>query len=227
MSNSRRSLAVSLVLAFGFGLFLQFGCGKVRQYMPIIVDLKVEQQTLKPGEQTELRAKIAAEDRSKLTSNWTTPNGFTINNWSASDEVGTVVAPSTTGAEAELTLEITNKRGNTDERSITVRTVENKQPKIVDVSAAPRTVEPGGAIELSATATDENDENLTYAWSAPANWSFSNASDAQTTLTAPNTSGASATVQLTVTDPEGASATRTLHLSTTENEAPVLRRRRL
>jgi predicted secreted protein len=222
MSNSRRSLAVSLVLAFGFGICLQFGCGVVRQYVPIIVDLKVEKKVLEPGEQTEIRAKIAAEDRKKLTSTWTTPNGFTINNWSASDEVGTVVAPSTSGAEAELTLKITNKRGNTDERSITVRTVENKQPKIVDVSAAPRTVEPGGAIELSATATDENDGNLTYAWSAPANWSFSNASDAQTTLTAPNAFGASATVQLTVTDPEGASATRTLHLSTTENEAPVI-----
>ncbi len=222
MSTSRRSLAVSLVLAFGFGLFLQFGCGQIRQYVPIIVDLKVEKQTLEPGEQTEIRAKIAAEDRKKLTSTWTTPNGFKIQNWSAKDEVGTVVAPSTSGTEAELTLKIKNKRGNTDERSITVRTVENKKPKIVDVSATPRTVEPGGTVDLSATATDANNDNLTYTWSGPANWSFSDKTKADTTVTAPSSFGASASIQLTVTDSDGASATRTLNLGTSNNEAPVI-----
>ena len=93
----------------------------------------------------------------------------------------------------------------------------NAVPVIDAVVASVRTVAPGGAVSLQATAHDPNPGDvLTYAWSAPAG-TFSAATSAATAWSAPSTPGA-VPLTVTVTDSRGASAslglTLTVHAGT-------------
>jgi N-acetylneuraminic acid mutarotase len=78
----------------------------------------------------------------------------------------------------------------------------NAAPVISSLSAAPGTVEPGGSVTLTASASDANPGDiLTYAWSAPSG-TFAQPSSLSTTWTAPS-SAATVPLTLTVTDAKG------------------------
>ncbi|MGH9345707.1 MAG: OmpA family protein, partial [Vicinamibacterales bacterium] len=74
----------------------------------------------------------------------------------------------------------------------------------------PCTVEAGKSTALSATATDPDNDSLTYRWSAPTG-TFGTPDDAKTTWTAPDQEG---TVPMTVTaeDGKGGRATSTVNV---------------
>ncbi|WP_240360662.1 PKD domain-containing protein, partial [Pyxidicoccus caerfyrddinensis] len=89
---------------------------------------------------------------------------------------------------------------------------ENAAPVITSLAAAPGTVEPGGTVALTASATDANaGDTLTYAWSAPSG-SFAQASSLNTSWTAP-ASAATVPLTLTVTDSKGLKAKVTFNVT--------------
>ncbi|AKJ01863.1 BNR repeat domain protein [Archangium gephyra] len=90
----------------------------------------------------------------------------------------------------------------------------NAAPVITSLSAAPGTVEPGGSVTLTATASDANPaDTLTYAWSAPSG-TFAQPSNLSTAWTAPS-SAATVPLTLTVTDSKGLQGKVTFNVNVT------------
>jgi N-acetylneuraminic acid mutarotase len=93
----------------------------------------------------------------------------------------------------------------------------NAAPVISSLSAAPGTVEPGGSVTLTASASDANPgDSLTYAWSAPSG-SFAQPSSLSTTWTAPS-SAATVPLTLTVTDAKGLQGKVTFNVNVTSGK---------
>lgn len=112
-----------------------------------------------------------------------------------------------------------------EEASAIVNTAVNalNSAPTATLSADKTSVAGGGTVELTATGTDANGDDLTYAWSGPG--SFSPADGATTTWTAP-TPGSEATYTLTVTvaDPTGdtGSASVDITVAGPDNTAPTV-----
>lgn len=88
----------------------------------------------------------------------------------------------------------------------------NEAPIIGSVVASPTTVQIGKTVSLNASASDPNPtDTLSYAWTATAG-SFSKASEASTTWTAPTTVGISS-LTLVVTDSQGTAAAVTISIN--------------
>jgi hypothetical protein len=91
---------------------------------------------------------------------------------------------------------------------------ENAAPVVAALSASPASVDPGGVVSLSATATDANaGDVLTYAWSAPTG-TFTQPGSLSTSWTAPSAAG-NVPLTLTVTDSKGAQGRMTFTVSVT------------
>lgn len=88
-------------------------------------------------------------------------------------------------------------------------TTSNRAPTVT-VSCSPCTVNTGQGSTLRATASDPDGDSLTYRWTAPQG-TFSSATSASTTWTAPN-DPANLAVTVTVQDGRGGSATASVSL---------------
>ena len=94
---------------------------------------------------------------------------------------------------------------------------QNAAPVITSLSAAPGTVEVGGVVTLSATASDANpSDTLTYAWTAPSG-TFAQSSSLSTTWTA-STTASTVPLTLTVTDSKGAQAKVAFNVNVTNGK---------
>jgi hypothetical protein len=94
----------------------------------------------------------------------------------------------------------------------------NQAPIIQSVVASPTTVQAGGAVSLQATVTDPNTgDTIAYAWTASAG-SYSAATSATTSWTAPATTGIF-TLTLTVNDSQGATGSVTLSINVVSGTA--------
>ena len=88
----------------------------------------------------------------------------------------------------------------------------NAAPVITSLSAAPGTVEPGGTVVLTASASDANaGDTLTSAWSSPSG-TFAQSGNLSTSWTAPSAT-ATVPLTLTVTDSKGATARITFNVN--------------
>lgn len=84
---------------------------------------------------------------------------------------------------------------------------KNHNPVIVSIRYAPAdSTVPGGTISVKVTATDEDNDALSYLWTATGG-TFANATAESTVWTGPTTAG-SYTVKVAVTDGAGGSAER-------------------
>jgi len=96
----------------------------------------------------------------------------------------------------------------------------NAAPVITSLSAAPGTVEPGGTVVLTASASDANaGDTLTSAWSAPSG-SFAQSGSLSTSWTAPS-AAATVPLTLTVTDSKGATARITFNVNVNSGKGDV------
>jgi len=118
----------------------------------------------------------------------------------------------TTEGTYQVIVNISDTAGNTTSGILSI--VVNKKvdpPVISSVTTSSSTVAIGNQVTLTCTATDPNNLSLTYAWTGEG--SFSDASKAQTTWTAPETTGSR---QLTVTVSNGTlTATGSIYISVT------------
>jgi len=82
--------------------------------------------------------------------------------------------------------------------------IANRAPVIDNISRVPTgSVENGQTVDLTVTAHDEDNDNISYNWSADQG-SFNTTSAASVTWTAPATGAGTATLTVTVTDSKGA-----------------------
>ena len=163
--------------------------------------------------EVELTATASDPDGDELTYAWSAPAGSFSGTtdaatawWTAPDSLGSVT----------IRVEVTDGYGGSASARVTIE-VENQLPS-VSLSCDPCAVPRLGEVELTATASDPDGDELTYAWSAPAG-SFSGAADAATARwTAPDSLGP-VTIRVEVTDEDGGSASAEVTIEV-ENALP-------
>jgi len=159
---------------------------------------------------------------------WDQTSGPSVTLASPDNAITTFTAPDVTSAGAEVIFRLTasDKGGlsSTDDITVTI-TYVNRPP--VASAGGNQQVNEGASVALSATASQDPDNNLTgYMWEqtgGPA-VSISGANTATATFTAPDvaTSGVTLFFRLTVTDSEGLTASDTCSIQTLfVNQAPT------
>ena len=185
---------------------------------PEIVSLTATPLQVEAGGTIQLTVTAEDPNDDELTYQWSAPSGWML---TADGESAELNAPDEFGETAELEVTVEDERGSTTTGRLTVSTSAPDTPTISSLEASPQTVERGGTLQLSASATDPNDQGLTYDWSAPSDWSLTD-NGATASLTAPDAPSETATVELTVTDGLGETSTASIVVSTEANRRPDL-----
>ncbi|MFB6264782.1 MAG: Ig-like domain-containing protein [Bradymonadaceae bacterium] len=216
----------SATLAMGIAAsLLAIACGdsdkRDPNVPPKVEQLTADLRTLPPGGQTSLEVRASDPDASSGTGVQAT--------WRVSGEAwsiesdgtsATVTAPDSYRSWTTLTVEVTDSKGATATATLELTTGQNAIPRVTTLEAVPNPVEPGGTVELKAEATDARGDEVSYAWSAPAEWSLSSGQGPQVELQAPDSEGARARVTLTVTDGFEGKVDRTVLVETAEDRRP-------
>lgn len=100
--------------------------------------------------------------------------------------------------------------------------VENQPPVVEAVTVEPGVLEPNAVATLDVVATSPHDDELTYQWDAPDNWSVHPDDEPVAELTAPDDVDAQATISIVVEDEFGGQATGTVDVKTSEGNAPEI-----
>ncbi len=95
-------------------------------------------------------------------------------------------------------------------------------PRIDSVTAEPPTSDPGETIELAVEVTAEDEEALTYQWSAPDGWNLVDDDAPQVELVAHDDYGETATIDIVVTDSHDQSDSDELITSTHDVDGPEI-----
>ena len=160
-----------------------------------------------------------------LTYAWSSDGGGSFANDKALDTNWTAPAATASAQHITLTLTVTDDgavaRVGTATVSITVPERGNAAPT-VSATTSTSTVLGGGTVGLDGTASDPQNDPLTYAWTSNGGGAFANSSALDTTWTAPDAgvSDRDVTLTLTVTDTNNASATATVRVTMRKNQAP-------
>lgn len=124
-----------------------------------------------------------------LSYSWTQTAGDTVQLSSTTDPIISFVAPADNAGEVKLLrfgLAVNDGHGGTDQTSINVIVVHLNRPPIVTTNT-PITVNEGTQVTLSGSATDPDNDKLSYAWGQTSGPHVKLASyyDTTTTFTAP------------------------------------------
>ena len=185
------------------------------------VQLAVHVPEALPGDVSRVTVTVSAPDMASRSTDLTFANGAwggVIDNLPAGSHRTFLVqafnASSTLRYEGRAE-DVTVTVGTTGLVSLTLQEVSapppvsNEAPLIDSVVASSITVLPGHGLSLMASAHDPNaDDTVSFAWTAPSG-SFSAPTQANTTWTAPDSTGA-VDLTLTVSDSRGASVTQSL-----------------
>jgi hypothetical protein len=180
---------------------------------PVINSLAAVPSSVPPGGAAEVTCVAHDPDGDPLTYSWTSLAG-TI---SGTGATVTWTAPGTVGTYAVI-CSVTDDRGGVASASVEIAvTSANHEPMIEALTATVQYLAPGATSEITCTATDPDDDPLTYEWSADGG--VFTGTGPTVTWTAPATAG-QYTVACTVRDPAGASDSATLVL--TVNSSPII-----
>lgn len=197
---------------------------------PIVDALFVSAARVFPGDTVRLAA--TAHDPNSgdvLTSAWT-DSGPGANDFSAPDQLTTTWTAPSVGSYA-LSLAVRDPKGLTTGVSVTIAVVDrggaatgdvavdakfNTWPGVDAMTASPTLVAPaGGDVDLHVTASDNDGDALTYAWTSDCAGTFSAAAESTTWSMAPRAAG-DCVLTATVTDARGGTnhGSFTLHVGT-------------
>ena len=170
------------------------------------------------GEEVDLTATASDADSDPLTYSWTATQGSFVGATDAA--TASWQAPATTGT-VEITVTVSDGSDNAS-ATVTITVTNPNTPPTVTASCSPCQVVPEGGVDLTATASDANNDPLTYSWTATQG-SFDGVADAATaSWQAPATTG---TVEITVTVSDGfddTSDTVTITVTSDPNTPPTV-----
>lgn len=126
----------------------------------------------------------------------------------------------TPGTEYELQVSAENSVGQGSwSASVTVTTDAANTPPTIMVTANPTTVDGGGAVTLSAVATDADSDPIEYTWSAP-HGSFNATNMAGAVWTAPAGGSDDVEIEITCSVADGQGGTASASVTVTVRQAP-------
>ena len=147
--------------------------------------LAATQKTIQVGDSTLVYATAVDPDGGVMTYKWSTTKG-SING------TGKTVSWKAPNTEGVSTIQViaTDAENNSDTASIDLTIVLkiNQAPRIADIQKSIAYVPTNGTVQLTALATDANNDPLTYLWTANGG-TFNSNTSRTTTWTAPNTEG--------------------------------------
>ena len=185
------------------GILVDTYADPVSDYRPRVRALVASDTTLSAGRAAQLWC-TGGDAEGAVSVAWSAPSGTLTPDgaqatWS-SEDVGDV----------PITCTVTDGASQTRSSSLTLRVVANQAPRDVRIEAAPETVDLGGTTQLTCSASDPDEDPLTYAWST-SNGSIEG-SGATVTFRAPEAAGRP-TVTCTASDPDAATASRELAIT--------------
>ncbi|HET6458118.1 MAG TPA: hypothetical protein VFG24_04490, partial [Nitrosopumilaceae archaeon] len=128
-------------------------------------------------------------NQDKLSYSWTQTAGTMVKLSSTTDPIISFVAPAVNVGQVKLlriVLDVNDAHGGIDQTSINVIVIHFNRPPIVTVTT-PITVNEGSPVTLSGSATDPDNDQLSYTWgqSSGPHVKLPSYSDTTTTFTAP------------------------------------------
>ena len=187
---------------------------------PAIVNSTTRPNPVAPSGTVEATIEAADPNGDELIYQWRIADPWEIESTSGGE--ATIRAPDRDGVFADLRVEVRDGYDGRTSSSIRLETQTNTPPNLASVTASPPQVAPEGTIQLEASATDVEDDQLDYAWSVPSDWSAGATEGASIEVTAPDQYGATATVRVTIEDSRGVTATGSVVVSTESNRGPSI-----
>ena len=128
-------------------------------------------------------------DKDKLTYSWTQTAGEPITLSSTTDQTVSFTAPAVNTGQVKLLrfgLSVSDAHGGVDQTSINIIVIHVNSPPIINVNT-PLTVDEGTQVTLSGSATDPDNDKLSYSWGqySGIHVKLSSYSDNTVTFTAP------------------------------------------
>jgi len=128
-------------------------------------------------------------NQDKLSYSWTQTAGYMVKLSSTTDPTISFVAPAVNAGQVKLLrfgLSVNDAHGGIDQTSINVIVIHLNRAPIVTVTT-PLTVNEGNQVTLSGSATDPDNDSLSYAWGETSGprVKLTSYSDTTTTFTAP------------------------------------------
>jgi len=209
--DKKRCLVIT-VIAVATVLFLASSCATSTNNQPIIASLEPEVERVAPLASLQVVCIASDPDGDELSYDWSANAGEI----SADGDTATWTAPASEGSYS-VAVVVTDGRGGevTDYVAITART--NNAPTIASLTADTDWTLPSGSLQLTCTASDPDEDELTYEWTATAG-SISG-TGAAVSWTAPLQIGIYS-VTVVVTDDYGSSATVSLPISVVTGQPP-------
>ena len=186
-----------------------------------------EPVAVREGAQLTLNATASDQDGDQLTYSWRHDSSLEMILTDADTLAPSFTAPQVHG-NTTITFTLTaddGRENGTDTVQVTVLDEPANSPPPID-AGGDQTVEEGGTVTLSGSATDPNGDSITYTWSqtgpAAPRITFANASAPSTTFTAPPVTGDTTFTLMLTADDGTQPATDTLNVTVKETRTAFI-----
>ena len=171
---------------------------------PVISSLTADKELVNPSGSCLVSCVASDPDGDELSYTWSASSG----NISGEGAVVTWIAPEEVGAYA-ITVKVTDSRRGQATAQLTLDVAVNHPPVIESLTADPPAVNRGRTSTIECVASDPDDDELSYLWSAEEG--DISGQGATITWTAPGTC-ATYTITVTVADGRGEEASQALSI---------------
>jgi hypothetical protein len=182
-------------------------------HQPAIASLTAPERVV-PSGSCQIVCNATDRDGDELSYNWSASagelngEGATVT-WMAPDSIGVY----------NVTVTVTDGRGDEVTKQVAIVVRANRAPSITDLGADVGWTLPSGTLQLTCTASDPDEDELTYGWTASVG--DISGTGAAVNWTAPQETGMYY-ITVVVMDSHGSSDTRTLSATVSQEEPPVI-----
>jgi hypothetical protein len=194
-------------------LFLTSSCASPTNHEPVIASLYAEPAGVIPSASCQIVCNASDADGDELSYNWSISGG----ELSGDGPTVTWTAPHSEGSH-NITVIVTDGQGGAVSDCVLIIVRSNNLPVISSLVAGTDWTLPSGSLDVTCDASDADDDELTYIWSASGG-SITGAG-CEVVWTAPEQVGTYA-ITVTATDTYGGSDTETL-VTVVALEEPII-----
>jgi len=160
--NKRRYIVIVVIVAVAVLLAILLDT-MLANHLPAITSLEAEPERVIPSGSCQIACNASDRDGDELSYNWSASGGE-INGEGATV---TWTAPHSAGSY-NVTVTVTDGRGGEAMRYVNIEVRANRSPTITSLVADADWILPPGSIQVTCDASDPDDDELNYEWTATA-----------------------------------------------------------